>query len=160
MRQKAHCLEKFQLTRSRGARHFVAKHLRRYNKFQLTRSRGARQYRRCRTAPAPAHFNSRAHVERDSLMSSISSSPAIFQLTRSRGARPAAFLLFLSPPPISTHALTWSATRQIVDSFKFHICISTHALTWSATTRHCFFHQHSGISTHALTWSATHYRTS
>ena len=55
---------------------------------------------------------------------------------------------------ISTHALTWSATR--LKSLNQSECsISTHALTWSATYVQRLFVVPANISTHALTWSAT-----
>ena len=58
------------------------------------------------------YFNSRAHVERDDLVALCVGELGAFQLTRSRGAR-----LDNSPSwwyniIISTHALTWSATRN------------------------------------------------
>ena len=79
---------------------------------------------------------------------------------------------------ISTHALTWSATKTIWQNLQPIWKISTHALTWSATcyrahcstgTNHFNSRTHvecdvrhsepcaasSRISTHALTWSAT-----
>ncbi len=102
------------------------------------------------------NFNSRAHVERDS----------------AKNLR----MRFL---PISTHALTWSATKSGVKVDGAHI-ISTHALTWSATSCHDYGNRcldyfnsrahverdvsilplktlYRRISTHALTWSATFY---
>ena len=56
--------------------------------------------------------------------------------------------------PISTHALTWSATDETAFDEPLTL-ISTHALTWSAT--HTVYARVSAeqISTHALTWSAT-----
>ena len=104
-----HCDGRFQLTRSRGAR--------------LTSSLGKIMY---------PDFNSRAHVERDRTMPCTVATAAKFQLTRSRGARHttqrAAYLLWV----ISTHALTWSATRFLYQRAPYNV-ISTHALTWSAT---------------------------
>ena len=109
-------------------------------------------------------FNSRAHVERDvheaarmcrafdisthaltwsatSTCWDINISLMTFQLTRSRGARPADCWCEKRFNNISTHALTWSATRPSKNAFVFSSDISTHALTWSATlrsTRHGF----------------------
>ena len=98
--------------------------------FQLTRSRGA-WLQNCNYLLWQYHFNSHAHVERDVsnitwfLISIISTHtltwsvtqtfrkwwfPAIFQLTRSRGAwreHPLLLCLFIF---ISTHTLTWSVT--------------------------------------------------
>ena len=77
---------------------------------------------------------------------------------------------------ISTHALTWSATRYSVSDYmggndfnsRAHVerdevkhgewmehNISTHALTWSATKAMGMCVDCGKISTHALTWSAT-----
>ena len=122
------------------------------------------------------YFNSRAHVERDSFSRWYSPHPVTFQLTRSRGARLRrsrelfAYPNFnsrahverdISPPNgrilltcISTHALTWSATRLSVAPLD-KWGISTHALTWSATTSSVPDVSRTEISTHALTWSAT-----
>ena len=80
--------------------------------------------------------------------------PMQFQLTHSRGVRPAKKFTVDDFSHISTHALTWSATFNVSDH-ALGICISTHALTWSATLR-CFAPLPAYlISTHALTWSAT-----
>ena len=78
------------------------------------------------------NFNSRAHVERD-----LDVFPKSQQTDR-----------------ISTHALTWSATRKALWIVK-RIQISTHALTWSATFAQRPAPLALPISTHALTWSAT-----
>ena len=163
--------QKFQLTRSRGARPTLrAPHRARISisthaltwsateltvrtvavlEFQLTRSRGAR---RCYPVPpcATEHFNSRAHVERDTLLeigftnSEISTHALTwsattmastlvdfgtkFQLTRSRGARPRSKSLNHSECSISTHALTWSATRRTTkqDRRKHHFNSRAH----------------------------------
>ena len=56
--------EKFQLTRSRGARPRTARTNTTAFRFQLTRSRGARPVGEIRRT-ANSYFNSRAHVERD-----------------------------------------------------------------------------------------------
>ena len=99
-------------------------------------------------------FNSRAHVERDPPQQRRRSATRQFQLTRSRGARQAVLLdkwiaerfqltrsrgarldegyIVGGLKTISTHALTWSATRVLPYHFLV-IQISTHALTWSAT---------------------------
>ena len=77
------------------------------------------------------HFNSHAHVERDSLRISANSSMWSFQLTRSRGAWHKALTAHVTHK-ISTHTLTWSVTPLPVPlclSFQ----ISTHTLTWSVT---------------------------
>ena len=56
---------------------------------------------------------------------------------------------------ISTHALTWSATK-VLPFWDVTKRISTHALTWSATDSvHLPYISLFFISTHALTWSAT-----
>ena len=56
------------------------------------------------------HFNSRAHVERDDTVVLYLAAIALFQLTRSRGARPWVSGDSKVSGEISTHALTWSAT--------------------------------------------------
>ena len=100
------------------------------------------------------HFNSRTHVECDSLV------PSNVPDTRDFNSRTHVECDMLlvnnwKRNGISTHALTWSATvEQEAKEILFEI--STHALTWSATHR---FVQPGlpfrSISTHALTWSAT-----
>ena len=79
---------------------------------------------------------------------------AIFQLTHSRGVRPAKKFTVDDFSHISTHALTWSATLRCFAPLPAYL-ISTHALTWSATIWYMSRRVISGISTHALTWSAT-----
>ena len=56
---------------------------------------------------------------------------------------------------ISTHALTWSATYDLIINRRKEPIISTHALTWSATLSAPYWSFREEISTHALTWSAT-----
>ena len=77
------------------------------------------------------HFNSHAHVERDSFVQCL--------------------LLFLQ---ISTHTLTWSVT-SIKGAYAHVPSISTHTLTWSVTTVLIFGFVDLTISTHTLTWSVT-----
>ena len=81
-----------------------------YQQFQLTRSRGARREGLLDEIIDQLDFNSRAHVERDSFVRHLR-------------------VYFLV---ISTHALTWSATKNWRKS-QWKKSISTHALTWSAT---------------------------
>ena len=76
-----------------------------------------------------------------------------FQLTHSRGVRPYDTVDVFAGI-ISTHALTWSATGIRIPAFVQRI-ISTHALTWSATATKEQKSTNIKISTHALTWSAT-----
>ena len=64
-------------------------------------------------APRCRHFNSHAHVERDSYHS-----PCVVKQM------------------ISTHTLTWSVTVGGFAGFDF-FKISTHTLTWSVTVRMC-----------------------
>ena len=78
-------------------------------KFQLTRSRGARPFSIDKLGDA-MNFNSRAHVERDHFAHELDRMCSAFQLTRSRGARPVNRVI-KAWREISTHALTWSATR-------------------------------------------------
>ena len=149
------CCPRFQLTRSRGARHIVV------------HNAGGR---------AP-NFNSRAHVERDQPAARNIMSILRFQLTRSRGAR-------LFRPLLLRALLQFQLTRsrgarhdgpfEIVSYWenfnsrahverdrqrayyrRLHGSISTHALTWSATYDFQILEKIKEISTHALTWSAT-----
>ena len=123
----------FQLTRSRGARRNKRRlHSRPTTRFQLTRSRGARREGLLDEIIDQLDFNSRAHVERDSFVRHLR-------------------VYFLV---ISTHALTWSATKNWRKS-QWKKSISTHALTWSATKPGRRIIPPGKISTHALTWSAT-----
>ena len=80
-----------------------------YHLFQLTHSRGVRQRKNY-----------------------CDNSPQTFQLTHSRGVRLGFATRGYAQNPISTHALTWSATMNCLPEC---CCmeISTHALTWSAT---------------------------
>ena len=165
--------------------------------FQLTRSRGARPNAQNHKQKAN-NFNSRAHVERDRQTVNLAVPIVSFQLTRSRGARqrPPSRLrrwayfnsrahverdkAFFSPlryAKISTHALTWSATRNShrrcgairyfnsrahVERDPRHLPLSTTRLIFQLTRsrgarRHMLGDLVSlkQISTHALTWSAT-----
>ena len=100
------------------------------NPFQLTHSRGVRLWRTCPASPILA-----------------------FQLTQSRGVRRCGGWC-VGSRHISTHALTWSATSEILMRIPTNT-ISTHALTWSATLGKPATPNATEISTHALTWSAT-----
>ena len=100
------------------------------------------------------HFNSHAHVERDSLRISANSSMWSFQLTRSRGAWHKALKdcdqIFLFQLTRSRGAWLINSTAHVTHK------ISTHTLTWSVTPLPvplCLSFQ---ISTHTLTWSVTH----
>ena len=124
-----------------------------FQRFQLTHSRGVRQYADELIMRFSEYFNSRTHVECDVLpdyiiVNSIISTHALtWSATK--------ILLPLSHQnKISTHALTWSATNSD-RMHRFAILISTHALTWSATHQKQRIVVSEDISTHALTWSAT-----
>ena len=100
---------------------------------------------------------------------------AIFQLTHSRGVRPAQFngvrpaLDFNSRTHVECdkkkkrqkYRLLYFNSRTHVECDPYcyfcsdTTCISTHALTWSATSHFFRFYHALHISTHALTWSAT-----
>ena len=100
--------------------------------FQLTHSRGVRlvifAFAPCRGK----HFNSRTHVECDV------NTAGIFIPTNDFNSR--------------THV-----ECDIIHRFDSLVKqISTHALTWSATKSYFVRRLDSQISTHALTWSATH----
>ena len=144
--------------------------------FQLTRSRGARRVS-LRAVRQDCNFNSRAHVERDRatlhtaraprsfqltrsrgarLVLSIQNTSGIaFQLTRSRGARPGFRIGETFAITISTHALTWSATRRLIiyqtPCMEFQLTRSRGARLWNTIEQDTARE----ISTHALTWSAT-----
>ena len=122
------------------------------------------------------HFNSHAHVERDSPVNFsiftlvISTHTLTWSVTARRlpvveeqinfnshahVERDTVTHLQRNQYRISTHTLTWSVT---VSSLKRLISetISTHTLTWSVTcitVKHC--HPVNIISTHTLTWSVT-----
>ena len=85
-------------------------------------------------ARAKSNFNSRAHVERDRLAGRRNPPRAVFQLTRSRGARPHTWRASFH---ISPFQLTRSrgARRPPIRRGRLACVISTHALTWSATQR-------------------------
>ena len=125
-------ITEFQLTRSRGARrsiHHISPCMQSISTHALTWSATTScawcgvKYR---------HFNSRAHVERDSKSCRHGPTATPFQLTRSRGARPAAYCHSAGSRAFQ---LTRSrGARHIVIPGSAAICvISTHALTWSAT---------------------------
>ena len=76
--------------------------------FQLTRSRGAWQ-RGVNCRNTLGHFNSHAHVERDTCIYNV-----------------------MDKIKISTHTLTWSVTHHLF-AFYYITLISTHTLTWSVT---------------------------
>ena len=103
-------IQRFQLTRSRGARP-TSKYLRNAVTiaFQLTRSRGAR--RKDNTALCFTET---------------------FQLTRSRGARLVSVCTAARLRLISTHALTWSATCSLLTG----AAIAKFQLTRSRGARH------------------------
>ena len=99
--------------------------------FQLTRSRGARRDGSGDWLGNWIYFNSRAHVERD------------FKDYRKN------LIAY-----ISTHALTWSATRQKLQSqsnIQFQLTRSRGARLVTCED----LQSAAKISTHALTWSAT-----
>ena len=86
-----------------------AGHVKTTRKFQLTRSRGARRNSHTRGG-ALRYFNSRAHVERDSLSNISSQRHSYFNsrahVERDTTGKDINFMII----QISTHALTWSAT--------------------------------------------------
>ena len=126
------CINIFQLTRSRGARRRRCKAYAATSNFN-SRAHVERDVHRAHSASPANYFNSRAHVERDSIVyvygfSSLNFNSRAhverdrkqlnnfyhncrFQLTRSRGARPVTFRSLIITTEISTHALTWSATK-------------------------------------------------
>ena len=100
------------------------------------------------------YFNSHAHVERDSMTSLSRVTSTAFQLTRSRGAWLLKNLAFVSAESISTHTLTWSVTKNVVNPqtiTEFQLTRSRGAWPYFATSAQAC----SAISTHTLTWSVT-----
>ena len=116
--------------------------------FQSTRPRGARQAASRRNGDAKRCFNPRAHVGRDSTLSSDDARRTTFQSTRPRGARrnksfelikemsfnPRAHvgrdierkkgqLLF----SVSIHAPTWGATPSVGHPFQIGLCFNPRA---------------------------------
>ena len=78
------------------------------------------------------HFNSHAHVERDTYNASAAPAAGAFQLTRSRGAWPSAADLRRAQAYFNSHA---HVERDFNRSWTFQgrFRISTHTLTWSVT---------------------------
>ena len=129
-----------------------------------------------RPALSTFHFNSHAHVERDSCSFVIPLSSDISTHTLTWSVTPLCCHVERSVS-ISTHTLTWSVTK-ITDEELEMIEISTHTLTWSVTfvtslspldlqyfNSHAHVERDMGrslknirdyISTHTLTWSVTY----
>ena len=145
-------LDRFQLTRSRGARLYIFLFYFFYINFN-SRAHVERDAVAHLAAEEVGNFNSRAHVERDGESAKrhpargISTHALTWSATGFDGGD--GFRV-----NISTHALTWSATRYLRHR-RVYLGISTHALTWSATSFQEILQVMSNISTHALTWSAT-----
>ena len=120
----------FQLTRSRGAWPRLSVLSWPWSKFQLTRSRGA--WRFCHWLDKSLlHFNSHAHVERDT-----------------------AFLAsMILSHYFNSHAHVERDKFNLQEWLEFHI--STHTLTWSVTGGLIMLNKKITISTHTLTWSVT-----
>ena len=102
------------------------------------------------------NFNSRTHVECDDWTAVYMCYVQLFQLTHSRGVRQQESSYILLPEDFN------SRTHVECDSVSYVkgsvVVISTHALTWSATRCILVYSIMSEISTHALTWSATRRR--
>ena len=164
----------FQLTRSRGAWQYIYMFFLLGPLFQLTRSRGAWLHEACSRIHGK-HFNSHAHVERDTAETAIREELENFN-SHAHVERDITLTICRNSRKISTHTLTWSVTTCIYNSSHIHQ-ISTHTLTWSVTyirnrTWRTFnnFNSHAHverdihalssisaiqISTHTLTWSVT-----
>ena len=121
------------------------------------------------------HFNSHAHVERDSIIPFIGFSPINFNShahverdkewntekkdisdfnSHAHVERDPVGLLAPICTKISTHTLTWSVTRYL-PFYPMLSDISTHTLTWSVTHSVLVHTMQIIISTHTLTWSVT-----
>ena len=101
---------RFQLTRSRGARLYIFDDDFAELLFQLTRSRGARR-ENSKPYLAAENFNSRAHVERDELFG-LTHLIRMYFNSRAHVERDANRNITRECTWISTHALTWSATKS------------------------------------------------
>ena len=110
-------LTKFQLTHSRGVRRVSSNWIRHNLTFQLTHSRGVRQFffsSIVTTLPFQlTHSRGVRPMARVYLLCLFS-----FQLTHSRGVRPLFYDQSHGFRPISTHALTWSATTIFCNSLE------------------------------------------
>ena len=164
---------KFQLTRSRGAWPGITKTQNHHYIFQLTRSRGA-WHNQYHTASYLCHFNSHAHVERDSQLSVKMSGAVIsthtltwsvticfeiflshrqFQLTRSRGAWRQWQILRDSLSHFNSHAHVERDPRRTgkyAESWNFNS--HAHVERDAEKDKLC---KEFVISTHTLTWSVT-----
>ena len=121
--------------------------------FQLTHSRGVRQFLIYAFQSMQKYFNSRTHVECDGTLYGDQYKDLYFN-SRTHVECDTNISLNKLSSCISTHALTWSATKLCTHMAKT-ATISTHALTWSATIGIAVICNNTSISTHALTWSAT-----
>ena len=166
-------------------------------RFQLTRSRGAWPVAVRKSIHYLKNFNSHAHVERDRRNALHLTSWILFQLTRSRGAWPSfvsivfhvlkfqltrsrgAWRYWKMLPVLTLHFNSHAHVERDLLNFYHLLCviISTHTLTWSVTGMgfwrsllkiHFNSHAHverdeivrnwinaQSISTHTLTWSVT-----
>ena len=164
----------FQLTHSRGVRHSSGFPCSTDISFQLTHSRGVR-HPTARKLLTDGNFNSRTHVECDYAIGGDCGSGLDFNSRTHVECDPLISSRW-QIAPISTHALTWSATRLRIHRFcckKFqlthsrgvrrlnmHLCLNglPFQLTHSRGVRLLSYEKtiyNIIISTHALTWSAT-----
>ena len=111
----------------------------------------------CSFLSVPCHFNSHAHVERDTCMAVCFVCLANFN-SHAHVERDDVVLCVGKVEKISTHTLTWSVTDDIID-VDANEEISTHTLTWSVTDMAKHYSYHRRISTHTLTWSVTNRHT-
>ena len=115
-----------------------------------SRAHVERDGKRGSATAAKLNFNSRAHVERDNNLTRYNRCVSDFN-SRAHVERDASCKMPLICFAISTHALTWSATRGTISARSCQP-ISTHALTWSATAprgRHGIYrHSHFNSRAH------------
>ena len=102
-----------------------------FGKFQLTRSRGAWPDFLWNADETKFHFNSHAHVERDSSILNRLGKCEHFN-SHAHVERDFGYSALVFKNEISTHTLTWSVTLWNEWYYNF-IVISTHTLTWSVT---------------------------
>ena len=146
-------LDKFQLTRSRGAWLAIHYILYAYILFQLTRSRGAW---RNHSISEQTQWWFQLTRSRGAWLNPVSEFLGYkkFQLTRSRGAWPNCTYL-----QTTFHVFQLTRSRgawlSTTSCGHFEYIISTHTLTWSVTAELAEMQNKLKISTHTLTWSVT-----
>ena len=120
----------YQLTRPRGARHFVFAPGPILKPFQLTRPRGARRRAR-RSKPARSQVSTHAPAGGATWSRGMPFSPSKFQLTRPRGARPTRCCIL--PHGKSFNSRAREGRDVVARHAVLAVKVSTHAPTRGAT---------------------------